>query len=67
MSRILGSSGLYNETVIDDRNQRPLAIAFATIVLVWTLAFGVVSVSAGLGAQSRPLANGAPVASTIAK
>ena len=53
MSRNLGSSGLYNETLIDERNARPLTIAFATIVMVWMLAFGVVSVSAQIGAQSH--------------
>ena len=31
MSRNLGSSGLYNETLIDERNARPLTIAFATM------------------------------------
>jgi hypothetical protein len=45
MTQNLNGSGLYDESVIDDRNQRPLTIAFATIVTVW-LAFGIVSVSA---------------------
>jgi hypothetical protein len=56
MSRNLDSSGLYNAIVIDHRNERPLAIAFATIVVVWMLAFGLVSVSAQIGAQSHPMA-----------
>jgi hypothetical protein len=68
MSRNLGSSGLYDESVIDDRNERPLTIAFATIVMVWMLAFGIVSVSAQIGAQSRNLADvSAPVISTMVK
>jgi hypothetical protein len=50
MSRNLDSSGLYDESVIDDRNERPLMIAFATIVTVW-MAFGLVSASAHVGAQ----------------
>ena len=51
MSRNLENSSLYDE--IDHRNERPLTIAFATIVMVWMLAFGIVSVSAQLGAQSH--------------
>jgi hypothetical protein len=53
MSRNLGSSGLYDDSLIDDRNARPLTIAFATIVMVWMLAFGIVSVSVQIGVQSR--------------
>lgn len=45
MSRNLISSGLYDESIIDDRNERPLMIAFVTIVMVW-MALGIVSVSA---------------------
>jgi hypothetical protein len=59
MSRNLGSSGLYNETLIDERNARPLTIAFATIVMVWMLAFGIVSASAQIGAQSQHVADSA--------
>jgi hypothetical protein len=44
---------LYDERMIDDRNARPLTIAFATIVMVWMLAFGVVSVSAQVSARSH--------------
>ena len=53
MSLNLASHGLYDHSVIDDRKARPLTIAFATIVTVWLLAFGLVSVSAQLGAQSH--------------
>jgi hypothetical protein len=68
MSRNLGKTGLYDDSVIDDRNARPLTIAFATIVLVWLLAFGLVSVSAQLSAQSHHMAeSAAPVASSIDK
>jgi hypothetical protein len=56
MSRNLDSSGLYDASVIDHRNERQLTIAFATIVLVWMLAFGLVSVSAQIGAQSHEVA-----------
>jgi hypothetical protein len=58
MSRNLGNLGLYDEGMIDNRNARPLTIAFATIVTVWMLAFGMVSVSAQLNAHSRHLADG---------
>jgi hypothetical protein len=67
MSRILASSGLYDEGLIDDRNERPLTIAFATIVLVWMLAFGLVSVSSHLSAQTSNLAGCARVISTMVK
>jgi len=53
MLRNLGSNGLYDERMIDDRNARPLTIAFATIVMVWMLAFGIVSVSAQVSARSH--------------
>ncbi len=68
MSRNLGSPALYDESVIDDRNERPLMIAFATIVTVWVLAFGLVSVSAQIGAQRPHLTeSAAPIASSIDK
>ena len=59
MLRNLRSNGLYDERMIDDRNARPLTIAFATIVMVWMLAFGIVSVSAQIGVQSRQMAESA--------
>ncbi len=68
MSRNLDASGLYNASIFDDRNERPLLIAFATIVTVWVLAFGLVSVSAQIGAQSHHMAeSAAPIASSINK
>ena len=59
MSRNPGSSGLYDQNLIDDRNERPLTIVFATIVMVWMLAFGIVSVSAQIGVQSHHMAGSA--------
>ena len=56
MSRNLGNHGFYDSSAIDDRNARPLMIAFATIVMVWMLAFGLVSVSAHIGAPSHHMA-----------
>jgi len=66
MLRNLGSNGLYDERMIDDRNAPPLTIAFATIVVVWMLAFGMVSVSAQIGARSNHMADSA-VSSSIEK
>ena len=55
MSRNFGNPGFYDASAIDDRNARPLMIAFATIVMVWMLAFGLVFVSAQTRAQSHDL------------
>jgi hypothetical protein len=57
MSRDL--AGLCDEGMIDHRNARPLTIAFATIVMVWMLAFGIVSVSAQFGAHSHQMVESA--------
>jgi len=59
MSRNFMSPGLYDDSVIDDRNQVPLTIGLATIVMVWMLAFGVVSVSTHISAQSHHMATSA--------
>ncbi len=56
MSQHLANSGLYDEGLIDHRNARPLTIALATIVMVWMAAFGIVSVSAQVGAHARHMA-----------
>ena len=67
MSRFLLNSGFYDEGLIDHRNTRPLAVAFATIVVVW-LAFGLVSLSGQLHAQSSHFAHGcAQMISTMIK
>jgi hypothetical protein len=57
MSRNLANSGFYDEGLIDHRNERPLAVAFGTILVVWTLAFGLTSVWGQVHAQSGHLAN----------
>ena len=68
MSRIFANSSFYDEGVIDHRNERPLAVAFATILVVWTLAFALVSFSGQLHAQSSHLADGcARVIATMMK
>ena len=68
MSRNPGSSGFYDESLIDDRNERPLTIAFATIVTMWLLGFGLVFVSTHLNAESDQMAqSAAPIAGSIDK
>ena len=68
MLQNLWNSGLYNESVIDDRNERPLTIALSTIVVVWALAFGMVSVSAHLGVEPHFMAKSpASIVSTTGK
>jgi hypothetical protein len=68
MSQNLTSSGLYDVNMIDDRNHRPLTIAFATIVTMWLLTFGLVFVSTHLSAGSAQMArSAAPIAGSINK
>jgi hypothetical protein len=68
MSRNLANSAFYDEGLIDHRNERPLAVAFATILVVWTVAFGLVSASGQLNAQPRSFADGCAAAiSTMVK
>jgi len=68
MSRNLANTGFYDKGLIDHRNERPLAVAFATIVVVWALAFGMVSASGQLNTQSRSFADGCAAAiSTMVK
>jgi hypothetical protein len=68
MSRNLGTPRLYDDSVIDDRNLRPLAIAFVTILAGWMLAFGLVLISTDIGGHSPHLAAGsAAVVSTTVK
>jgi len=53
------NSGLYDDGVIDDRNERPLAIALATIATMWLLVFGLVFMSAQRNVQSQQTGEGA--------
>jgi hypothetical protein len=65
MSRNLERSRLRYESVINDRNQRPLTIALATILIVWMVAFGLVFVLTQIGADSGLLADGPVPVTTI--
>jgi hypothetical protein len=68
MSRNLANSEFYDEGLIDHRNERPLAAAFAAILLVWTMAFGVASASGQLRAPSAHFADDcARILSTIVR
>jgi hypothetical protein len=67
MSQNLERSRVHHESVINDCKLRSLTIAFATIVIVWMLAFGAVFVSNQIGAQSGHLADGPGPVATIAK
>jgi hypothetical protein len=68
MSRNHETPRLYDQGMIDDRNLRPLAIAFVTILMVWMAVFGLISVSAQMVAQSHNVANSsAPAISTMVK
>jgi exosome complex RNA-binding protein Csl4 len=59
MYGIAKHSGSFDELLIDDRNERPLTIALATIVVVWSMAFALTFASGHLGALSAHSPNGA--------
>ena len=58
MYGIVKRFGSYDESVIDHRNEQPLAIALATIVVVW-MAFGLTFAPGHLGVHSGSWATGA--------
>jgi hypothetical protein len=62
MSRNLANSVFYDEGLLDHRNERPLAVAFATILVVWTLAFGLMSASGQINLRSEFFAEGSAAA-----
>jgi hypothetical protein len=45
-------SSPFDGILIDDRNERPLTIALATIVMVWSFAFALTLASGHTGANS---------------
>ena len=56
------------DILIDDRNERPLTIALATIVMVWSLAFALTFGSAHLVQRYAPsFDSAATVSSSTAK
>ena len=52
-------SGSFDGIVIDARNERPLTIALATIIMVWSLAFALTFASDHTGANSASWLSGA--------
>ena len=68
MTRNSAAPHTYDHGMIDDRNLRPLAIAFVTILAGWMLAFGLFFVATQMGVQPHNLANGpAPIVSTTVR
>jgi hypothetical protein len=67
MSQHLANSGLYDVNMINDRNERPLTIAFATIVTMWLLGFGLVFVSHPNAKSHQMAQSAAPIAGSIDK
>jgi len=54
-------SSPFDGILIDDRNERPLAVALATIVMVWSFAFALTLASGHTSANSASWP-GAPAA-----
>jgi hypothetical protein len=59
----LRQSSPFDGILIDDRNERPLTVALATILVVWSLAFALTFASGHTGANSVSWL-GAPAAVT---
>jgi len=49
----------FDGILIDDRNERPLTVALATIIMVWSFAFAVTFVSGDTGGNSESWLSGA--------
>ncbi len=52
-------SSPFDGIMIDDRNERPLTVAPATIIVVWSLAFALTFASGHTGANSASWLSGA--------
>ena len=57
----------FDDVLIDDRNERPLTIALATIVMVWSMAFALTFASGHLSARSAHSLDSAAITSTTDK
>ena len=55
----LRQSSPFDGIRIDDRNERPLTVALATILVVWSLAFALTFASGHIGANSASWLTGA--------
>jgi hypothetical protein len=67
MSGTVKHSGGFDESLVDDRNERPLAIGLATIVVVWSMAFALTVASGHIGAGAQSSINPAAVMSVTGK
>jgi hypothetical protein len=52
-------SSPFDGILIDDRNERPLTVALATIIMVWSFAFALTFASGHTGANSASWLRGA--------
>lgn len=55
----LSQSSPFDGILIDDRNERPLKVALATILVVWSLAFALTFASGQTGANTVSWLSGA--------
>jgi hypothetical protein len=55
----LSQSSPFDGILIDDRNERPLRVALATILVVWSLAFALTFASGHTGANTVSWLSGA--------
>jgi hypothetical protein len=59
MSNNLRQSSPFDGMLMDDRNERPLTVALATILVVWSLAFALTWPSGHTGANPASWLSGA--------
>ena len=62
----LGQSSPFDGILIDDCNGRPLTVALATILVVWSLAFALTFASGHTGANSASWLTGATAVTSSA-
>jgi hypothetical protein len=55
----LSQSSPFDGILIDDRNERPLRVALATILVVWSLAFALTFATGHTGANTVSWLSGA--------
>ncbi len=68
MYGIAKHTGSFDEALIDERNERPLTIALATIVVVWSIAFALTFASGqGRAPSADSLGSAAAVISSTDK
>jgi hypothetical protein len=63
----LKQSSPFDGMVIDDRNERPMTIALATILVVWSMAFALTFATGHAGAHSAFGLCAAAITSSMSK